>query len=232
MAKRKVSVKNLRVFGQRIPDAIFRKIAAELLPGPDPTANELKNGAPSKAQVLASLCETDKVWRKKTTETAQREMSKEAKAEAAAAGWIAPSAADLPKLPNGEVAPCPQYPNGLHADGRDYIALVAELKAQTAPAPAVMQCGVCRDEATRVLNGSHYCDRHDGRAAAVAVLPEAFTFGNTPINPALLPGRTVFSPDPQPFPFGEAPVAPFADSRPIRPTPASVPTPNFPFGRY
>ena len=94
MARRKVSVKNLRVFGQRIPDGVFREIAAELLPGPDPTPNELKNGAPSKAQVLASLCETDPTWRKKTTAAAQREMSKDAKKAASKAGWIDPSDSD------------------------------------------------------------------------------------------------------------------------------------------
>ena len=91
MARRKVSVKNLRVFGQRIPDGIFRKIAEELLPGPAPTESELKHGAPSKAQVLASVCETDPAWRKKTIKAAQRYMSADAKQAATKAGWIAPT---------------------------------------------------------------------------------------------------------------------------------------------
>ena len=91
MARRKVTVKNLRVNGNRIPDSIWRKAAAKLLPGPDPTPNELKNGAPSKPMVLKGLCEVDSTWRKKAVKAAAEEMAVPIKAAAVKAGWIANS---------------------------------------------------------------------------------------------------------------------------------------------
>ena len=206
MARQKVSVKNLRVFGQRIPDGVFRKIADELLPGPDPTANDLKNGAPSKAQVLAALCETDPAWRKKTTAAAQREMSKDAKQAASKAGWIAPTESyaetiaywrehyesvekdDIAKYGSSTLTGALHDPNNRSFLG-DMLAgrkpfpfatvaeLVADVKAATAPKPPTMLCGICGAPATRQLPAGlntdklgHYCDRHDWRGAAVAVV--------------------------------------------------------------
>jgi len=93
--KKTIAVKNLRVFGQRIPDTVFRAVAEQLLPGPDPATSELKNGAKSKAQTLAALCRTDGVWRARVKAAASAAMSQAALEAAKAAGWIDTAADEL-----------------------------------------------------------------------------------------------------------------------------------------
>jgi hypothetical protein len=83
-----IKIRNLRLFGQRIPDTVFRQVAAELLDGPEPTANQLKNGQPSKAQTLAALCRTDADWRAKVKAAAAVIMGKEAQETLKTSGWV------------------------------------------------------------------------------------------------------------------------------------------------
>ncbi len=139
---RKVNLKNLRVNGNRVPQGVWDRVAEILLPGREPSEADKRHGK-SKSAVLKRIVATDAAMRKQSLKLSAELMSADAKAEAAASGWLPKSAADLPKLPNGEVAPCSEFPNGLHADGRDYVALVAELKAHMSPRAAIMLCGVC-----------------------------------------------------------------------------------------
>jgi hypothetical protein len=90
MARRKVSVKNLRVAGQRIPDGLFREIAEELIPGPGPTESQLKHGAPSKAQMQVALCTTDRTWRVRVQKAVLSRKTAETKKMAAEHGYVLP----------------------------------------------------------------------------------------------------------------------------------------------
>jgi len=85
--KSRTAVKNLRIGGRRIPYNVWKAVAAELLEGPEPTRNEIKNGALSKASTLFELCQTDAEWRKKAKACASRLMSAEARKYAAERGW-------------------------------------------------------------------------------------------------------------------------------------------------
>lgn len=107
--KRKVSVKNLRVLGQRIPDAMFREIAEELIPGDGPTESQRKHGAASKAQMMAALCETDKSWRDRVQKAALRKKAAATKQMAADNGYV---------LPEGD-APLPTEADKMWAAIRD-----------------------------------------------------------------------------------------------------------------
>jgi hypothetical protein len=91
MGRRKIAIKNLRLGAKRIPDGIWRQAADNLLPGAEPTLNERKNGSPSKAMVMEGLCAVDPTWRKKMKAECAKLMAAPLKAQAAKAGWIAPS---------------------------------------------------------------------------------------------------------------------------------------------
>jgi hypothetical protein len=205
---RKVRLHNLRVNGNRIDQSTWNQVAEILLPGPAPSASDIRHGK-SKSAVLKRIVATDKTMRARAIQTAGEIMSRDAKAEATEAGWLpkAEVGSDAEVIANwrkfyesqgDEYTRCLADQCGcfladmLH--GRrpfphaDLAATVATLKTDP-PMPPVMLCGVCGGTATRQLPAGlnttklgHYCDRHDWRGdPQPSVKPDAFTFGNNAV---------------------------------------------------
>ncbi len=201
--KSRTAVKNLRIGGRRIPYNVWKAVAAELLEGPEPTRNEIKNGALSKASTLFELCQTDAEWRKKAKACASRLMSAEARKYAAERGWAdeagSPAQTDgQPRTADGEV---------------DYVAIMKTLDPDWQPrtdlfkAPAGKFCR-CHKPAT-VAQGSSdendpktqfFCDdcctRHLAGLYRPKTQPPAFLCSHCGRRPAtqeienpLVPGR-------------------------------------------
>lgn len=121
MGRRKIAVKNMRLGGKRIKDAIWRQAAANLLQGPEPTLNERKNGAPSKALVAEGLCAVDPVFRKKMAAECGRLAAAPLLAQVEKAGWKASEPAmddGMPRLEDGSV---------------DYVTALARFKEKCPP---------------------------------------------------------------------------------------------------
>ena len=201
MARTRVSVKNLRIGGRRIPFGIWKQVAAELLEGPEATRNEVRNGALSKASTLFELCQTDATWRKKAKEVAGRLMSAKARAYAAERGWAdetgkAPEVEGgrfgIPRLPDGSIdwitrlaSVLPEHEGAAllkaHKEGVtdwEELTRIRQEAKRLDNKPVIMLCGICRDPATRQLPAGlntdklgHYCDRHDWRGNGAGCTP-------------------------------------------------------------